>query len=161
MHPRAAQLVAALALAPHPEGGYYREVYRSSLEVVPRDGRSARAALTVIHFLLTANGVSRWHRVASDESWHFHEGAALRLLVAPPDFSCIAAHQLGAWSGETAPVYVVGQGQWQAAQTTGAYSLVSCSVGPGFQFDDFEMARDCPDVVETIRRKHPNHAAWI
>ena len=66
MHPRAAELIATLDLRPHPEGGFYREVHRSASQVVPGDGRGARAALTTIYFLLPGDAASRWHRVASD-----------------------------------------------------------------------------------------------
>src|SRR4051812_10555811 len=70
MHPRASELISTLELQPHPEGGFYRELFRSSLVVAPVDGRGARTALTTIWFLLTAATWSRWHRVSSDEAWH-------------------------------------------------------------------------------------------
>ena len=77
MHPRAAHLVQQLRLEPHPEGGFFRQLFRSSDAVTPADGRGTRTALTTIYFLLPRNDVSRWHRVASDEVWHFYEGATL------------------------------------------------------------------------------------
>ena len=80
MHARAAELIAQLSLQPHPEGGYYREVFRSAGVVTPADGRGARAALTTIYFLLPAGAASRWHRVTSDEVWHFYEGDPIELL---------------------------------------------------------------------------------
>lgn len=86
MDPRAAQLIERLALVPHPEGGHYREIQRSALRVRPLDGRGERAATTGIYFLLAAGEHSRWHRVASDETWHHYEGDALELLVAAPGF---------------------------------------------------------------------------
>jgi predicted cupin superfamily sugar epimerase len=70
VEPRASELIGLLNLEPHPEGGYYREIWRSGLETVPADGRGTRPALTLIHFLLPAGAVSRWHRVRSDEVWH-------------------------------------------------------------------------------------------
>jgi predicted cupin superfamily sugar epimerase len=79
-HPRAAELVRRLRLEPHPEGGFYREVFRSALRVQPEDARPPRSALTLIYFLLVDGGCSRWHRVASDEAWSWVEGDALELL---------------------------------------------------------------------------------
>ena len=80
MHPRAADLVSVLDLRPHPEGGFYREVHRSTSRVTTGDARGERAAITTIYFLLTAGAQSRWHRVDSDEVWHFYEGDPLELL---------------------------------------------------------------------------------
>jgi predicted cupin superfamily sugar epimerase len=141
MHPRAAQLIITLGLEPHPEGGHFREVHRSEHLVVPDDGRRSRNAMTVIYFLLTGGEVSRWHRVASDETWHFHEGDVLELWISDsPGTTAIHAVRLGALADGVEPVGVVSAGRWQAAQSTGAYTLVSCSVSPGFEFEDFEMA---------------------
>ena len=77
MHDRAAELIRELRLEPHPEGGYFREVFRSPQKVKPLDERPERSALTTIHFLLLKGQHSRWHRVASDEAWHFYEGDPL------------------------------------------------------------------------------------
>lgn len=140
MHPRAAALVASLELSPHPEGGWYREVHRSPHFVTPDDGRSTRRALTVIYFLLAEGQNSRWHRVSSDETWHHHEGDALELTVGTsPDADDVVTLTLGPAGAGVEPVRVVPAGQWQAARTTGAFTFVSCSVGPGFEFDDFDM----------------------
>src|SRR5262245_37734 len=95
MHLRAAALVSDLTLRPHPEGGFYGEVYRSSASVQPSDSRTRRAALTTIYFLLVADAVSRWHQVDSDEVWHFYEGAPLELLTADDQFETIERHRLG------------------------------------------------------------------
>ena len=92
---RASSLAAALGLVAHPEGGYYGEVYRSRSVVDPGDGRGARPALTSIYFLLPAGAISRWHRVRSDEVWHFYEGAALDLWTAPPDVRTVSRQRLG------------------------------------------------------------------
>ena len=81
MHPRADHLIATLDLRPHPEGGFYREVYRSADRVVPADARGNRAALTTIYFLLVEGTFSAWHRVKSDEVWHWYEGEPLELLT--------------------------------------------------------------------------------
>ncbi|MCC7044916.1 MAG: cupin domain-containing protein [Acidobacteria bacterium] len=160
MHPRAATLIDTLGLVPHPEGGHYREVHRSGLAVLPADGRRARAALTVIYFLLAAGEISRLHRVASDETWHFHEGDPIELMLGAPGAGSLEPRRLGPGSAVTEPVRVVPGGFWQAARTTGAFTLVSCCVGPGFDFEDFEMMRDRPDA-DDVRRLRPDLAEWM
>jgi len=159
MHPRAAALIEALRLVPHPEGGHYREIHRSTAVVSPGDSRGARAALTVIYFLLADGEISRLHRVMSDEAWHFHEGSVLELVVAM-EAGPVRTFSLGPCAGSTGPVHIVPAGAWQAARTTGPFTLVTCSVGPGFDFDDFEMMRDRTDAGEVGRRR-PELAAWV
>ena len=144
MHHRATDLIATLALQPHPEGGWYRRLHTSALQVQPGDGRGARAALTLIHYLLVAGTHSRWHRVRSDECWHWCEGAPLELLVAAPDSGEIERVQLGPFDAQSRPVHVVPAGRWQAARPLGDFTLVACSVGPGFDFADFELLTDVP-----------------
>src|SRR5688572_728252 len=107
MHPRAAELIATLRLRPHPEGGHFVEVYRSGARVRPSDSRDERAALTTIYFLLTAADVSCWHRVRSDEAWHFYEGDPLELMTADPDFVQVTRRLLGRPADGTRPVHVV------------------------------------------------------
>ena len=158
---RAAGLIATLGLNPHPEGGYYGEVHRSSFTVQPMDGRGPRSALTTIYFLLPAGRVSRWHRVQSDEVWHFYEGAPLDLWSASPDGSKVDQYRLGPLADSQRPVWTVPAGHWQAARSTGSYSLVGCTVGPGFDFADFEMLDQRPDEAETARRKHPELAMFV
>ena len=105
------------------------------------DGQ-ARSALTVILFLLPAGAISRWHRVqGADESWHFIGGDPLELLQLPPAGGEAQASRLGFDAADAAllPVVVVPSGWWQAARSLGAWSLVSCCVGPGFDFQDFEL----------------------
>lgn len=155
MHARALELIQTLGLVPHPEGGHYREIHRSSNAVDPRDGRPGRAALTVIYFLLPAGEVSRWHRVGSEEVWHFLEGAPLDLRIADPAFTDAATLVVGSHSPTAEPVRIVPAGWWQAARTTGDYTLVACTVAPGFDFADFEMLRDLPDEVARLTSNHP------
>jgi predicted cupin superfamily sugar epimerase len=161
LHPRAAELVHALALSPHPEGGHFREVYRSNSLVRPGDDRGSRAALTTIYFLLAAGEVSRWHRVASDEVWHYYEGDPLELLTADATFEQPARHVLGNTRPEIKNVHVVTAGEWQAARSTGAYTLMGCTVGPGFEFADFDMLRDLEDAANRVRGLHPQLAVFI
>jgi predicted cupin superfamily sugar epimerase len=139
MHPRAKKLIDLLELEPHPEGGMFVQTFRSKAVVAPADARGARAALTVIYFLLVEDARSRWHRVGSDEAWHWYEGAALELLSAPGEGGVAATMMLGPLGGVSRPQHVVAAGCWQAARSTGAYTLVGCSVGPGFEFDDFTL----------------------
>lgn len=152
---RAKGLVAELGLIPHPEGGYYGEIYRSGTAVLPADGRGQRSALTTIYFLLPDAAVSRWHRVQSDEVWHFYEGAPLDLWMAPPDWGLVGRHRLGPLEGEQRPAWTVPAGWWQAARSSGAYSLVGCTVGPGFDFRDFVLASNQPDAAAAQRNRHP------
>ncbi|MGE0393403.1 MAG: GNAT family N-acetyltransferase [Vicinamibacterales bacterium] len=136
---RAEELIAELGLQPHPEGGWYAEVFRSTSPVQPADGRGVRSALTTIYFLLTAGQTSRLHRVTSDEVWHFYEGDPLELTIAPGDLVSRSLTTLGPAGASSAPVCTVPAGCWQAARPLGAYTLVGCTVGPGFDFADFEL----------------------
>jgi uncharacterized protein len=139
---RAAELVRLLALEPHPEGGHFRQIHRSAHRV-PGFGGAPRAAMTQIYFLLAAGERSRWHRVASDEVWHFYEGSPLDLLTIDPTDRRLGRHRLGAVGGGTVPTLVVPAATWQAARSTGAYTLAGCTVAPGFEFADFELLADC------------------
>jgi predicted cupin superfamily sugar epimerase len=129
MHPRAEQLIHTLALTPHPEGGWYRQVFKSEERVTRHADDAQRSALTTIYFLLVEGTYSAWHRVQSDEVWHFYEGDALELVTRDTLTRLDADHR----------VHVVKAREWQAARPLGAYALVGCTVGPGFEFDDFEM----------------------
>jgi uncharacterized protein len=155
MSDRAAELARELGLAVHPEGGLYREVYRSNTPVYPADGRGSRPAITGIYFLLPAGAVSRWHRVLSDELWHFYEGAPLELWSATPSGDQVQRHLLGACSDTHEPMLTVRAGWWQAARSTGAYTLVGCTVGPGFDFSDFVLAADIPSAATVFRAHDP------
>lgn len=153
MHARAAELIARLHLAPHPEGGYYREVYRSRDRVDPVDSpRDSRAALTTILFLLTEGQHSRWHRVASDEVWHFYEGTPLELFVAASDLVSVERVVLGSALETDGPVVTVPSSCWQAARPIGAFAFVGCTVAPGFEFADFSFLRDDDVALARIVR---------
>jgi predicted cupin superfamily sugar epimerase len=160
MGPRVEALVRELALAPHPEGGFYREVWRSEVGVEPEDGRGRRVGITSIYFLLPAGAVSRWHRVRSDEVWHHYEGAPLELCVTPPSHDPRERRRLGPLAPGQGPVHIVPAGWWQAARSTGAYTLVGCSVGPGFEFADFELLADSPAAADALVRAWPDAAAF-
>jgi uncharacterized protein len=129
MHARAQQLIDTLDLAPHPEGGWYRQLFKSEERVTRQADGATRSALTTIYFLLVEGTYSAWHRVQSDEAWHFYEGDPLELVTREGTIRLDADHR----------VHVIKARQWQAARPLGAYTLVGCTVGPGFDFDDFEM----------------------
>ena len=129
MTAEADRLIRLLDLKPHPEGGYFRETYR--------DTNEGRAHSTAIYFLLKAGEVSRWHRVDAAEVWHFYRGAPLELKIGKDTYV------LGADIDEAqVPQLVVPPNAWQAARSLGDYTLVGCTVAPGFEFSKFEMAPD-------------------
>jgi len=150
MNERAAELVRRLDLKPHPEGGFFRESFRSR-KTVHRDSGGLRAALTVIHYLLTAGQQSRWHSVTADEQWTFLGGEPLDLFVARPDGTSLAMNRLGPISLACDPVVIVAAGHWQAARPTGTHALVTCTVGPGFDFADFQFLADNATALALIK----------
>ena len=151
MNPRIQLLIDSLKLQPHPEGGYYGEFFRSSHSVGADQDRPRRLALTSIHFLLVTGQCSRWHRVLSDEVWSHLEGQPLELSCFDTESGQLRTILLGTYDSGTQPVFVVPAGCWQAAQPLGEYTLVGCTVGPGFEFVDFSLAADLPDVARAIR----------
>ena len=129
--------------------------------VAPADGRGSRPGLTTIYFLLPGGVHSRWHRVTSDEVWHFYEGAPLELLQLSSDLRSLSSVVLGPLAGRQEPVHTVVAGDWQAARSTGAYTLVGCTVGPGFDFDDFTMLSDLPHESARLRLEWPDAAGLL
>jgi predicted cupin superfamily sugar epimerase len=129
----AADVIRALALAPHPEGGHYRETFRDPCVI---DGR---AASTSIYFLLARGERSHWHRIDAVEIWHYYAGAALKLEVV--DGTKEEIIRLGAdIHADEVPQFTVPARAWQAAESSGDWTLVGCTVAPGFSFDGFELA---------------------
>lgn len=130
---RAQDLIDTLNLQPHPEGGWYTETWRP-------DGEG-RPVGTAIYYLLTAGQRSHWHRVDADEIWHFYAGDPLLLSVCATDTGPGTEHILGPDIASGArPQIRVPAHHWQAARPTGAFTLVGCTVSPGFDFAGFEMA---------------------
>ncbi len=158
---RVARLIEQLDLRPHPEGGYYREVSRSKALVVPADGRDVRRAATTIYYLLTRDKPSRLHRIRSDEVWHFYEGEPLELIWLDRAYAECYRVLLGQVAEDRRPVAVVPAGSWQAARSTGAYSLVGCTVCPGFEFEDFRLLAELPAEAAEVLERHPDLAAFI
>ena len=128
-------LIAALGLAPHPEGGWYRETWRAQAP------EGERAAATAILFLLEAGQRSHWHKVDATELWLFHAGSPLRLRTAPGDDAPVTETRLGSdiLAGE-APQLCIAPHHWQAAEADRGWALVSCIVSPGFDFAGFTLA---------------------
>jgi predicted cupin superfamily sugar epimerase len=130
----AAEIVRLLGLKPHPEGGHYLETHR--------DARDAgRAASTAIYYLLARGERSHWHRVDAVEVWHYYAGSALQLEMAASDNGPLKRITLGPdiAAGER-PQVVVPAHAWQAAESLGDWTLVGCTVAPGFEFEGFELA---------------------
>jgi predicted cupin superfamily sugar epimerase len=161
MHPRASALIRLLDLTPHPEGGYYREVFRSPRMVRASDSAVERAAITTIYFLLVAGQHSRWHRIRSDEVWHYYEGDPLELIWLDAAKTVAQRHVLGLAADKCQPVQIVPGGCWQAARSLGEYTLVGCSVAPGFEFSDFSLLVDAPAELALVRNRFPDLATLI
>ena len=132
----AQDIIDTLTLAPHPEGGWYRQTWIDTIA-------EGRPTGTCIYFLLEAGKPSHWHRVDAVEIWHFYAGAPLILKRAATDAGPRDDIRLGPdlTAGER-PQGIVPEGWWQAADTTGDWTLVGCTVSPGFSFDGFELAED-------------------
>ncbi|MCU0912195.1 MAG: cupin domain-containing protein [Rhodobacteraceae bacterium] len=140
-------IIARLGLAPHPEGGWYAETWRAPAADQAAGG--ARPAGTAIYFLLKAGERSHWHRVDAAEVWLWHAGAPLALRIAATAAGPARRVTLGPDLASGArPQAVVPDGHWQAAESLGAFTLVSCVVAPGFRFEGFDLAPPGFDIPE-------------
>lgn len=129
----AQHIIATLGLTRHPEGGWYAQTFEDG------NGPDGRARSTAIYYLLEAGDRSHWHRVDATEIWHWHAGAPLLLRLS--DGEGVTDHILGAdLAAGQRPQGVVPAGLWQSAESEGAWTLVGCTVAPGFRFSGFEMA---------------------
>ncbi len=154
--------IEKLRLEPHPEGGYFRQTYRSDIQIageaLPARFSGARSASTAIYFLLSGNDFSAFHRLQSDEIWHFYAGSGLIVHVIDPaaEYSCI---RLGnnAEHGEVLQA-VIEAGFWFGSELAdrSSYALVGCTVSPGFDFADFELGKS----LELVRC-YPQHRRVI
>jgi len=148
------QLIDTLQLSPHPEGGYYREVYCSEKTVTSPVHGKIRHAMTDIYFLLMAGQKSRFHRIVHDEIWHFYQGAPLTLIEINSDTFEMSKVTLG--DTDIKLKHLIKGGNWQSAYSNGDYSLVGCTVAPGFTFSDFSFLTDNDLTLESIVKKYPD-----
>ena len=133
-------IIKKLGLDPHPEGGHYRQTWAA-------DG-TGRPSGTCIYFLLKAGEKSHWHRVDAAEIWHFYAGAPLTLWIAASEAGPAIRHELGPDLTKGAPQIIVAPHHWQAAESNGEWTLVGCTVSPGFQFEGFELAQSDFQIPE-------------
>jgi len=155
-------LIRRFGLLPHPEGGFFSETYRASA-LVRRDGEAqgegTRAASTAIYYLLSDGAYSTWHRIRSDEVWHFYAGAPLE-VHSIDDAGVLTTHRLGNALEHADTVFqaVVPKGHWFAARCRdpSAYAFVGCTVAPGFEFSEFEIAD-----TAALAARYPQHRALI
>ena len=150
-------LIKAYKLAPHPEGGYYREVFRSHLLVESPVIKESRSAATHIYFLLGRGDISRFHRVIHDEIWNFYKGAPL--ILYQYDGTSLTHTRIGPECN--AYTTVVPGGTWQAAESAGRYSLVGCTVAPGFDFSDLTFLADAPDDRDAFIQAHDDFKHFL
>jgi predicted cupin superfamily sugar epimerase len=140
----AAEVIRLLNLKPHPEGGHFRETFRdASLIFLPRQAKEnaeGRAASTAIYFLLARGARSHWHRIDVVEVWHFYAGAPLALDIAPETGARSRVTLGNDFAAGERPQAMVPAHAWQAAETLGEWTLVGCTVAPGFDFTKFELA---------------------
>jgi len=154
MNPRTVSYwIEHLNLQPHPEGGYYREIFRSEQEVVRNQSSTVRQACTSIYYLLSGADYSGFHRIASDEIWYFHKGEPLLLHVIDQN-GIYGKFELA--DLETGSLSIaIKAGCWFAAEipSKDGYTLASCAVAPGFEFSEFEMAKEA-NLIEL----YPSHS---
>ena len=158
----AAYWIHGLNLAPHPEGGYYRESYRSNvgIDALSPDQKfsGARSISTALYYLLKASEFSAFHRIRSDEMWHHYAGVPLTIHTIDSAGVCISRRLASRLEGGASPQWLVPARTWFAArpEDSSGYSLVGCTVSPGFEFQDFELARR-----EALVRQFPAHRSVI
>jgi len=152
--------IEQLGMLSHPEGGYYKEVYRSpeilTVDALHQRFGGNRSLSTSIYYLLKKGQYSRFHRINSDEIWHFYDGSPLELIVIDPDGN-LKRECVGLNPGDGLfPQLTVRTGQWFAAHSLGEFSLVGCTVSPGFDFADFELAER-----KSLMNTFPQHKTVI
>lgn len=148
--------VAKLGLQPHPEGGYYKEVYRSDDKVFLAKSDSQKSAVTSIYYLLEKGDYSSFHRISSDEIWYFHKGEALIIHTVESDVELTSVELSDGQPGVFS--HVVKAGRWFSAELKEkrGFALVSCAVAPGFEFGEFELAEK-----KSLHSEFPNHGEII
>jgi predicted cupin superfamily sugar epimerase len=150
-------LIDKYKLVPHPEGGYYAVVYESKQSVTSPVVNKVRKAVIHIYFLLLKGQVSIFHKVVHDEIWNFYEGDPLKLIKY--NGSKVEEDIIGSDCSDYAAI--VEGGVYQAAETTGDYSLVGCTVAPGFEFEDFSLLRDETEPKEKLLKEFPGYRKFV
>ena len=146
-------LIQKYQLQPHPEGGYYREVYRSKQTINSQIANANRNTVTHIYFLLKQGQFSRFHKVLHDEIWNFYQGSPIKII----EFDGVDIKEKIIGKKNNSYSEVVPGGVFQAAESTGEFSLVGCSVAPGFDFKDFSFLTNEPDVLKELKRNHSKY----
>jgi uncharacterized protein len=159
-------IIKFLGLNKHPEGGFYKETYRSASKSNFEDFDGERNLATGIYYLLEENDFSAFHRIKSDETWHFYDGEVLELIEIDKDGELILTLIGNDVKEGDVPQYTVKAGNWFAARSRGAFSFVGCTVYPGFDFQDFEMAdresliNQYPDYEDVISLFTRHKSDW-
>jgi predicted cupin superfamily sugar epimerase len=158
---RPSEIISRLDLQPHPEGGYYRETYRSNGEILdlPPYFEGSRNYSTAIYFLLTGDNFSAFHRIRQDEMWHFYLGSPIELIEISSEGKVTTTHIGNDLEKEQQLQHLVPGGSWFASRLlpgAGDYALAGCTVSPGFDFRDFEMAKRA-DLIQLF----PDHGELI
>ena len=149
------------SLEKHPEGGYYRQTYQSSIGLKSPVVMSERSAVTDIYYLLVKGQMSLFHKVLHDEIWHFYEGDPLRLILFDQHEGKSEETILGNYRGKVQYKRVVPGNIYQAAIPLGEYSLVGCTVAPGFDFADFMFLRDDEVSLKRLEKSFPEFAKYV
>ena len=155
---RKEELIEKLKLEKHPEGGYFKETYRSEIALsksaLPSEFTSSRNASTCIYFMLTSDEFSAFHKVNQDEAWHFYLGETITLHMVSPEGKYSQVSIGNDFSQKETPQFVVPAQHWFAAEikTEDSFALVGCTVAPGFEFDDFKLAE--PQELQQIFPQH-------
>lgn len=156
------QLIKRLNLQKHPEGGYFKETYRSEITIpgfsLPLEFESARSVSTCIYFMLTSDEFSAFHKVNQDEAWHFYTGNTILLHIISPEGEYSNIKIGSDFSSDETPQFIVPAQHWFAAEIKNneGFALVGCTVAPGFDFKDFELA-DC----NQLQKRFPKHSQLI
>ena len=159
---RIKQLIDKLELYPHPEGGFYREVYRSEgvikADCLEPEMSNERSYSTCIYYLLSSSDFSAFHRIKQDELWHHYEGSSLRIHILLPDGSYNYRDLGNDLDNDQHPMVMVPAKAWFAAEVMqkDSYTLCGCTVAPGFDFADFELANK-----EELKSQYPNNKKLI
>lgn len=150
------QLATHLQLQPHPEGGFYKETYRCTNNTTHHHNTEPRSACTAIYFLLVENNFSAFHRIQSDEIWHFYKGEPIHLHTISPEGDYEEILIGNDIANNQHPQYTVPAGYWFASEVKSNYALCGCTVSPGFDFNDFELAE-----TQQLQALYPQHTQII